>query len=381
MEVNVIKHLDKRMKLDFWKPKSSHDIIPKSSVYFRANAEHSEAIVSLLNKKGIKYKVVINNLQEAVENQFRKQGKYKRGLPRYHEWKEIAVWAYSISLNHPNLASLVTIGHTFEGNPMHVLKIGNPKSAKNSVFLECGIHAREWISPAFCQWFVNEAVETYGQNEVMTKLLDNLIFHVLPVFNIDGYIFTWTSNRFWRKNRAPTPEENCFGIDLNRKFNSSWKNTGSYGNPCFQIYSGTGPESAPETKAVSTYIREHLSIMKAYLSFHSFSQLLMYPYAYTKELAPDHEELDKIAKAAVESLERLYNTSYKYGSIATTLYAAYGSSIDWTYDQGIKYSYVFELRDDGEYGFLLPEYDIEPTCRETMLAVKQIASYLIDLDT
>lgn len=47
---------------------------------------------------------------------------------------------------------------------------------------------------------------------------------------------------------------------------------------------------------------------------------------------------------------------------------------------GIKYSFVFELRDEGEYGFLLPEHDIEPTCKETMLAVKQIASHVIDQD-
>lgn len=60
---------------------------------------------------------------------------------------------------------------------------------------------------------------------------------------------------------------------------------------------------------------------------------------------------------------------------------AFGASLDWTYDEGIEYSFVFELRDNGDYGFLLPEHEIEPTCRETMLAVKQIASYLIDLDT
>ncbi|KAM5163953.1 mast cell carboxypeptidase A-like [Mantella aurantiaca] len=380
MEVNFIKHLDKTMRLDFWKPKSSHHIIPKSSVYFHANAEHSEIIVGLLNKKGMQHKVIIHNLQEAVDNQFRKQGKYEKSMPRYHQWKEIAMWAYSISLKYPNLVSLVTIGNSFEGHPMHVLKIGNPKSAKKSVFLECGIHAREWISPAFCQWFVKEAIQTYGKDKAMTKLLDNLIFHVLPVFNIDGYIFTWTNDRLWRKNRATTPNAKCFGIDLNRNFNASWRDDSFYGDPCLDIYSGVGPESEPETKAVTAYIREHLSIMKAYISFHAFSQLLLYPYGYTKELAPDHKELNNIAKSAVDSLSSLYNTSYTYGPIATTIYQAFGSSIDWTYDEGIKYSYVFELRDEGKYGFLLPEHDIEPTCRETMLAVMQIASYLIHLD-
>lgn len=55
---------------------------------------------------------------------------------------------------------------------------------------------------------------------------------------------------------------------------------------------------------------------------------------------------------------------------------AAGGSDDWAYDLGVKYSYTFELRDTGRYGFLLPESQIKPTCEETMLAVKYIASYV-----
>lgn len=54
-----------------------------------------------------------------------------------------------------------------------------------------------------------------------------------------------------------------------------------------------------------------------------------------------------------------------------------GSSIDWAYDLGIKYTFAFELRDKGKFGFLLPESLIKPTCKETMLAVKFIAKYIL----
>ncbi|KAG9464152.1 hypothetical protein GDO78_020388 [Eleutherodactylus coqui] len=260
------------------------------------------------------------------------------------------------------------------------MKIGNQESAKKGVFVECGIHAREWISPAFCQWFIAEAVKTYGKNKEMTKLLDSLIFHVLPVFNIDGYVWTWTSDRMWRKNRAPTPNDKCFGTDLNRNFNISWDGIYRDDEPCSGGYAGTAPESAPETQAVTRYIRDSLSSLKAYISFHSFSQLLLYPYGYTSEATPNHEKLEEMAKSALKALQSLYNTTYTYGPIYTTIYPVCGSSIDWTYDIGIKYSFVFELRDEGEYGFLLPEHDIEATCEETMLAVKSMANYLIDQD-
>ncbi|KAI5928994.1 Mast cell carboxypeptidase A [Manis javanica] len=44
-----------------------------------------------------------------------------------------------------------------------------------------------------------QATKTYGKNKIMTKLLDQMSFYVLPVFTIDGYIWSWTQNRMWRK--------------------------------------------------------------------------------------------------------------------------------------------------------------------------------------
>ncbi|KAL0156812.1 hypothetical protein M9458_048058, partial [Cirrhinus mrigala] len=52
-------------------------------------------------------------------------------------------------------------------------------------------------------------------------------------------------------------------------------------------------------------------------------------------------------------------------------------SIDWAYKNGIPYAFAFELRDTGYFGFLLPEALINPTCTETMRAVKTIASGLL----
>lgn len=51
--------------------------------------------------------------------------------------------------------------------------------------------------------------------------------------------------------------------------------------------------------------------------------------------------------------------------------------MDWAYRNGIPYAFAFELRDTGYFGFLLPESLINPTCTETMRAVKAIASGLL----
>lgn len=57
---------------------------------------------------------------------------------------------------------------------------------------------------------------------------------------------------------------------------------------------------------------------------------------------------------------------------------ASGGSIDWSYDYGIKYSFAFELRDTGRYGFLLPASQIIPTAEETWLGLKKIMEHVRD---
>lgn len=55
-----------------------------------------------------------------------------------------------------------------------------------------------------------------------------------------------------------------------------------------------------------------------------------------------------------------------------------GTTTDWAYDNGIKYSYTFELRDTGKYGFLLPAEQILPTAEETWLALMTIMEHVRD---
>ncbi|KAL0155627.1 hypothetical protein M9458_049890, partial [Cirrhinus mrigala] len=57
---------------------------------------------------------------------------------------------------------------------------------------------------------------------------------------------------------------------------------------------------------------------------------------------------------------------------------ASGTSVDWAYLRGIKYSFAFELRDTGKYGFLLPANQIVSTARETWYALRYIMQYVCD---
>ncbi|XP_075058004.1 carboxypeptidase B-like isoform X2 [Mixophyes fleayi] len=378
--VNLIKNMDKKFILDFWHPDSSTRIVPMRTVDFHIHANQSESLLQLLTQNTVEYEVLFHDLQKGIEAQLdnrKVRNSKKHSYTKYNDWETIADWTSKIATKHPKLVERLEIGNTFEGRPMYVLKVGKSSTTETAIFMDCGIHAREWISPALCQWFVNELVTGHSKDKSIKKLLRKLTFYILPVFNIDGYVYTWTEDRMWRKNRSPALSGDCFGTDLNRNFNISWCGIGSSDDPCSEIYCGCSAESEKETKNVATFIQRNLDSIKAYISIHSYSQMLLYPYSYTFDPAPNSEEQDKISKGAVSVLHSLYGTKYKYGPSASTIYPTAGSSDDWAYTQGIKYSFTFELRDKGKHGFLLPESQINSTCSETTLAIKYISEYVL----
>ncbi|NXD13857.1 CBPB1 Carboxypeptidase, partial [Nothocercus nigrocapillus] len=378
-QVEIISAIASRMQVDFWQPDSVIQVKPKMKVDFQVEADKTSEVESLLAQNKMEYRVLIDNLRTAMEAQFDSKARTAgHSYEKYNEWETIAAWTADIAAENPDLVSRSVIGETYEGRQMYLLKVGKSGTNKAAIFMDCGFHAREWISPAFCQWFVKEAVETYGKDSAMTNILDNLDFYILPVLNIDGYVYTWTRNRMWRKTRSRNAGSFCIGTDPNRNFNAGWCTLGASDNPCDDIYCGSEPESEKETKALADFIREHLSSIKAYFTIHSYSQLLLFPYSYTYAYPSNFLELNSIAAAASKELASLYNTQYVYGPGAETIYLAAGGSDDWAFDQGIKYSFTFELRDTGRYGFLLPESQIKATCEETMLAVKYLANYVLE---
>ncbi|XP_017821251.2 carboxypeptidase B [Callithrix jacchus] len=378
-QINIIRKLASTTQIDFWKPDSVTQIKPHSTVDFRVKAEDIVTVENVLKQKELQYKVLISNLRNVLEAQFDSRVRATgHSYEKYNKWETIEAWTQQVTTENPDLISRSVIGTTFEGRTMYLLKVGKAGQNKPAIFMDCGFHAREWISPAFCQWFVREAVRTYGREIHMTELLDKLDFYVLPVVNVDGYIYTWTKNRLWRKTRSTHAGSSCFGTDLNRNFDAGWCKIGASQNPCDETYCGTAAESEKETKALADFIRNNLSSIKAYLTIHSYSQMMLYPYSYDYKLGTNNVELNALAKAAVKELATLHGTKYTYGPGATTIYPAAGGSDDWAYDQGIRYSFTFELRDRGRYGFLLPESQIRATCEETMLAIKHVASYVLE---
>uniref|UniRef100_A0A9J8CFC0 Carboxypeptidase A6 n=1 Tax=Cyprinus carpio carpio TaxID=630221 RepID=A0A9J8CFC0_CYPCA len=330
------------------------------------------------------HRVLISNLQTEIEKQIGHQTSRKRrsefqyDYEVYHPLEDIQSWMFETNRTHPHLVELFSIGQSYEGRPLYVLQLGKrTRPFKKAVWIDCGVHAREWIGPAFCQWFVKEALNSYQHDSSMRRLMNQLNFYIMPVFNVDGYHYSWETDRFWRKTRSKIPRYHCQGVDANRNWKVKWCDEGASMDPCDETYCGPFPESEPEVKAVAKFLRKHRKRVKAYISIHAYAQMLLYPYSYKYATIPNFNCVESAAQNAVSALYSAYGVRYRYGPASTTLYMSSGSSIDWAYKNGISYAFAFELRDTGYFGFLLPEALINPTCTETMRAVKTIALGLL----
>lgn len=288
------------------------------------------------------------------------------GWENYYHLETIYAWLDLLVAKYKDFVSPLNVGQSFEGLPIKGVRLSH-KPNNTAVFIEGGIHAREWISPATATYILDQLL-TSNDSEVQ-DLAHNFDWYFFPIINPDGYRATFESDRMWRKTRQPFGL--CRGTDLNRNWDSHWNETGASPDPCRYDYAGPYVFSEPESKQLSDYIleiakRQHV---RTYLSLHSFSQLLMFPYSSTSDKAPNYDDLKAIGEKAIMAMKQKYGTVYRTGSVYDTIYPSSGSSHDWAYTKAhIPISYTLELRGppDSEDMFILPAEQIRPTGEETM---------------
>ncbi|XP_075995119.1 carboxypeptidase B2 [Genypterus blacodes] len=383
-QVDILKEVSTLHETMLWQPVSPQFIKVETQVHLFVPANSSETVRDLLHKHAIQPQVLLDNTEQLIQMQTMNVSTDPRSgtsfYERYHSLEDIYDWINRTTQEHSDRVKAVLLGSSYEKRPLYALKLSvdHSQKKKKALWLDCGIHAREWISPAFCLWFVQYALSSYQQNADITHILDSMDVYVLPVLNPDGYKFTWTTNRMWRKNRSSSRDSSCVGVDLNRNFDANWCTEGASADPCTEIYCGAFPESEPESQAVADFLRRHKDSIQLYLSIHSYSQMLLFPYSCSYDEAENHNDLFEMVKEAAQKIRRYYRSTYSYGAGARTIYLAPGGSDDWAYNLGIKYSFTFELQDRGRYGFLLPPSHISKACNEALLAVKSIALRVIE---
>ncbi len=286
-------------------------------------------------------------------------------FPCYRTVEETYASAEQIVADHPDLATLIDIGDSWEktddannGYDLRVLKLGNQAIGgdRPSLFVMSAVHAREYTTAETMTRFAEHLIDGYGVNADATWLLDHHDIHLLLQANPDGRKQAETG-LFWRKNTneaycSPTSQNR--GADLNRNFPFQFGGAAST-NPCNTTYQGPFSSSEPEVTAVVDYVRgifddqrgetlsdpAPLDASGVFIDVHSFSELVLWPWGYNNNAgqAPNQDQLSTLGRRLA------FFNAYRPQQILG-LTEASGSTADFAYVELGVASFAFELGTD-----------------------------------
>lgn len=333
-----------------------------------------------LSRFNISFHIKVENIQKLVDQQDPELTATKTADGRnafdwtfFNTLAEINSWL-DARTSGSNFLTARNIGTSSQGNPIRLFtyseRTGNP-----AIFIEANIHAREWASSACATWLINELIySTDAETRAMANTID---WFIIPVANPDGFLFSHTTTRLWRKTRRANAGSTCIGTDPNRNFDFFWMSGGASNNPCSDTFAGPAPFSEPETAAIRDFYGSIASRARIFLSFHAFGQYLLMPFGHTTAQSNNHANLMSVANAGAAAIRGTAGMDYLVGSTASVLYTASGSSPDWAFGvHNTRLAYTFEFRPirGSSNGFLLAPNQIIPNNREVMNGIKAMVA-------
>jgi carboxypeptidase T len=349
--------IDLPLGLDIWQVKADH-------VVLRAD----EAKAARLRQMGYSIAEVIDTETHVA------RFATAEAIAAYHSAETLEQDLRNLADSKPEIAELREIGRSLENRPIWALRIGERRDCEHKLlFMGCH-HAREWVSVEVPYLLAEHLVTNANQPPIRQWLQKGEIW-VAPMVNPDGHEFSRTQDRLWRKNRR-TNVDGSIGVDPNRNYGYMWGtlniNTSSH-VPSDQTYVGPRAFSEPETQAVRNLVAREL--FRGVITYHSFSQLILYPWGYTLEPIPDSSDastMTKLAKRMQQLIRGVHGTTYTPQQ-SSQLYLTAGDTTDWTYGEYGIPSFTIELRPDSiqNGGFILPPDQIQPTFEENLPAAME----------
>ncbi|KAK8082476.1 hypothetical protein PG996_001257 [Apiospora saccharicola] len=286
----------------------------------------------------------------------------------YHPYSDHLSFLNDLQSALPQNSEILEIGASYEGRQITGLHLwgSDGSGSKPAVYIHGTVHAREWIATMVVEYFAYQLVSGYGNNATIKGFLDSYDFYFFPVVNPDGFTYTQSNDRLWRKNRMPRSSTSAKGTDINRNWPYKWEVSGGAStNPSAEDYKGQAAGDTPEVKVLKAFTDKLAAGkgIKLYIDFHSYGQYILLPYGYTcsKRAANDAKQ-ESLAGGLQSAISKPYGKKFTYGPICSTLYAATGGSTDYmTEVAGTTYAWAIELRGTS---FVLPANQIRPSSIE-----------------
>ncbi|VDM38993.1 unnamed protein product [Toxocara canis] len=211
-------------ELDFWKEPSRSG----EQVHVMVADSIEKKFLDSLAERNITFSLMIDDVEKKISKQKEASEKARQlswlrdapfnriffNLGRYHSFAEIINFMNALAVTYPDRVHVMPIGTSHEGRQIAMIKarclfqVGRPsRQIKPGIWIDGGIHAREWVSPAVVLYMIDQLVVHYDTDPQMRSFVNNLDWYIVPLLNPDGYEYSRSSThpevRLWRKNRSP----------------------------------------------------------------------------------------------------------------------------------------------------------------------------------
>lgn len=345
---------------------------------------------------------------------------------KFHTCDEIVADLKKLAAEHPDIAQLHVLGKSYEGREILAISVcvKDPQrtTPKPDILIVGGHHANEWIGKEVVLYYAERLI-TESQTDPASKLLlSRANYWLIPCANPDGAVFSETSDRQWRKNRRPFGGDH-YGVDVNRGYpymwripGKEWSNplaVGGSDDPASQHFRGYPDYDDPNKPArINNEVLAILSLVSdpshnfiLFLDYHSFSEVVLYPSAYSKEPVSDEKAYLELAEGTANMINQTSTLSPRREDLnepkgalkyraknAGSLYfeIVTGGSIDTMYNLYGIWSLAIELppragnlaRLGALYttgrGFLLPAGRIKSVCIENAAGMMYASLWALD---
>ncbi|KAL9078035.1 MAG: hypothetical protein Q9157_003033 [Trypethelium eluteriae] len=296
----------------------------------------------------------------------------------YHNYTDHLQYWDDLTDAFPKNSEKFDLGLSYEGRSIYAYHyFGGKGDARDKpvVLWHLTVHAREWITTMVHEYFAYQLVDGYQRGDAnVTYFFDNYDFFLVPFHNPDGFVYTQTTDRQWRKNRQPRSNSTCVGTYLNRNWKYKWaSNPGASPDPCSDTFQGASAGDTPENQAVSALsdiLGARPAGIRSYVDLHSYGEKILTPFGWTCDPSEQPATLPRMLEVAggLAAIVNAYNgTNYTFGTGCDIEYYSSGNGRDHHYGiYNANHSWTLELDPltDDEGGFVLPADRIWPVVQE-----------------
>jgi hypothetical protein len=289
----------------------------------------------------------------------------------YHDFAEMVAELQQAASDHPAIFSLFSIGNSYQGRAIWAGKVSDNVGSDEDeaeVLFTHHQHAREHLTVEMALYTLKMLTDEYGSNQQITDLVNTREIWFVFDMNPDGgeYDIATGTYRSWRKNRQPNTGSSYVGTDLNRNWGYRWGCCGgSSSSPSSETYRGSAAFSAPETAVVRDFVDSRVvggeQQISVAIDFHTYSELVLWPYGYTYTDVPADMTLDDHNVLAAMGQAMAATNGYTPEQ-ASDLYITDGTINDWLYAVHGILNYTFEMypQTASQGGFYPPD-EVIPT--------------------